>query len=268
MLALSGFVLELDVAGACEVLPEEVRGAGLERFAVLHHGLDAKGVLGPGEAFAVGLAAFDDGHGHVVLGEVGVNVEHAVCFLARLRCGGVDGVAFLPEELGGAQEEPCAHFPAHDVGPLVDEDGEVAVGLHPLGVGFADDGLGGGAHDEGFLELAGGDEPAVRAGFEARVGDDGALFCKPFHVRGLLLDVAAGDEEREVGIGVPRGLEHGVERPLDVFPKRVAPRFDDHAAAHGAVLGEVGGLDNLLIPLRVVLGARWRDGGLDGFAAH
>ena len=42
---------------------------------------------------------------------------------------------------------------------------------------------------------------------------------------------------------------------------RVAPRLDDHAAAHRRVLGQVGAFDDLLIPLGVVLGARRRDCG-------
>jgi hypothetical protein len=63
-----------------------------------------------------------------------------------------------------------AHLPADDVGPLVDEDREVAVRLHPLRVGLADDGLGGRADDERLFELAGGDELAVGTGFEAVSG--------------------------------------------------------------------------------------------------
>ena len=43
-------------------------------------------------------------------------------------------------------------------------------------------------------------------------------------------------------------LEHPVERALHVFPDAVAPRLDDHAAAHVGVLGEVGRADDLLIP--------------------
>lgn len=50
-------------------------------------------------------------------------------------------MAFLPEELGGAEEEPGAEFPAHDVGPLVDEEREVAVALDPVFVGVPDDGF-------------------------------------------------------------------------------------------------------------------------------
>nr|GFC75354.1 hypothetical protein [Tanacetum cinerariifolium] len=53
----------------------------------------------------------------------------------------VGGVAFLPQKLGGAQEEARAHFPAYHVGPLVDEQRQVAVALNPVFVSAPDDGL-------------------------------------------------------------------------------------------------------------------------------
>lgn len=59
----------------------------------------------------------------------------------RFVFGLVGGVTFLPEEFGCAEEEAGAEFPADDVSPLVDEDGEVAVGTGPAGVGGSDDGF-------------------------------------------------------------------------------------------------------------------------------
>lgn len=41
-------------------------------------------------------------------------------------------VAFLPEELQGADEWLGAHLPAVDIGPLVDFEREVTVALDPL----------------------------------------------------------------------------------------------------------------------------------------
>ncbi len=62
----------------------------------------------------------------------------------------------------------------------------------------------------------------------------------------------------------PVCLEHPVELALHVFPDAVAPRLDDHAAAHVAVFGEVGGLDDLLVPLGEILVAAGIDGGFGG----
>ena len=171
---------------------------------------------------------------------------------------------FLPEELGGAEEEAGAHLPAHDVAPLVDQDGQVAIALDPLRVHGADDGLGRRSDDERLLEhgLGIGDERAVRRMDEPVVCDDRALLREALHVFGLLLQEGLGDEQREVGIAVARLLEHGVEVALDVLPDRVAPRLDDHAPTDGRVLGEVGGADDLLVPLRVVFVAGGLNGGL------
>ena len=129
----------------------------------------------------------------MVLGEVSVDLEHLVRLFDGLGFSRVDRVAFLPEELGGAKEETRAHLPAEDIGPLVDEDWEVAVGLDPLRISLADDGLGSRADDERLFKLASGDELAVRASFEARMGDDGAFLGEAVDVRGFLLDVADRD---------------------------------------------------------------------------
>ena len=162
-------------------------GAGLQGFFVLHHGFDGEGVEGAGEAFVCGLGAFDHGHGHDRFGEVGVDAVHLFGFFDRFGVGGVGGVAFLPEELGGAQEQARAQLPAHDVGPLVDEQRQVAVALDPFGEAGADDGFTGGADDQGFVELAGGFKAAFAVVFEAVVGDHGAFFGEAFDVLGFFL---------------------------------------------------------------------------------
>jgi hypothetical protein len=88
-------------------------------------------------------------------------------------------------------------------------------------------------------------------------------------VFGLLLQEALGDEEGEVGVDVPGVLEHAVEGPLHALPQGVAVGLDDHAAAHVGVLGEPGAVDDVEIPLRVVLGpARDLVGGHDSSSAR
>ena len=62
------------------------------------------------------------------------------------------------------------------------------VGLYPAGHSIADNGFAGGAHDEGFIEFAGGDESAVRAGFEPVMGDDGAFLGEAFDMFGILFE--------------------------------------------------------------------------------
>lgn len=109
-----------DIAGFGEVLSEKMRSAGLKRFSVLHHCLDAVCVDRAGELFAFRFAAAYYGHRHKFLRKRFVNAQHLLCFYFSLLFGGVRRMAFLPEEFGGAKEKARAHFPSDDVRPLVD----------------------------------------------------------------------------------------------------------------------------------------------------
>ena len=121
VLEFAFFALVGDVLRGREVLAEEVRRAGLQRLAVLHHRLDAERANRARESLTRGLLAGEHRHRHPVLGEVRVDVEHALGFLHRLFGGCVRGVAFLPQKLTGAEKQPRPHFPPHDVGPLIDK---------------------------------------------------------------------------------------------------------------------------------------------------
>ena len=153
VLELALAVLELDVEGLAEVLAEEVARAGLKGLLVLHHSLDAVGADGAGELLGLALHAREDGDGEEVLGEGAVDLEHALGLLDGLLLGLVGRVALLPEELGGAEEEASALLPAEDVGPLIDEEGQVAPGVDPVLVLGPDDGLARGADAVGLIEL-------------------------------------------------------------------------------------------------------------------
>ena len=248
-------VRERHVERLGEVLAQEVGGAGLQGFAVLHERLDAVRVLGAREALALGLHALDDGHRHEVLREVGVDLEHLLGFFDGLVLGRVGRVAFLPEEFCGAQEQARAHLPAHHVGPLVHEEGKVAVALDPALVGVPDDGFGGGANDEFFLEFGVGVDhhsPSVGVVLQTVMRHHRALLGEALHMRRFLAQVALGDEQREVGVDVARVLEHAVKHVLHPFPNRKPVRLDDHAPLHVAVLGEVRLHNELVVPFAVV----------------
>ena len=144
---LARLVLKLDVLRLGEVLPKEVTGARLQRLAVLHHRFDGVGLDRPREALALGLLALYHGHGHDVLGEVGVDIVDQRGLFFGFVGRRVGGVALLPEELGGAKEQARTQLPADNVGPLVDQQGQITVALDPAGEGGADDGLTGRADD-------------------------------------------------------------------------------------------------------------------------
>ena len=157
-------------------------GPHLECFAVPHHGFGGPGRGGPGKAFTVGLAPHQDGHGQDVDHEVLVDVaEDAQRVAVGVLFVSMGGVAFLPQELRRAQEQPRPEFPADHVGPLVDEHGEVPVALDPLGQERVDDRLARGADHHRLFQF-----------LTAAVGDHGQLGAEAFDVLGLPAEIASG----------------------------------------------------------------------------
>ena len=150
----------------------------------------------------------------------------------------------LPEEFESAKKEPCAHLPADDVRPLVDQYRQVAIALHPLRVHGVDDRLRSRTDDERLFKL-----------FAAAVGDDGGLGCETFDVLGLLVQKTLGNEEREVRVLVAGVLEHRVELVLHPLPDPVTARPDHHATANRRVIGELGAQHDLVVPGAEVFGA-------------
>ena len=252
---LAGLVLHFEGLG--EVLTQVVARARLQRLVVLHHAFDGERLHRAGETLAGRLGAAHHRHRQNVFGEPAVALEHLEGFLAGLLGGGVGGVPLLPQEFGGAQEQARAHFPAHDVGPLVDQHRQIAVALDPLAVRIPDDRLAGGPDDQLFLQLRRrighhGDLAVHLDRLQARVRDDSAFLGEALHVLGFLGQEALRNEQREVGVDVAQLLEAVVQPALHHLPDAVAVGPDDHAAAHRAVFGQFGGLDHVQVPAGVV----------------
>ena len=179
-----------------------------------------------------------------------------MAFLHGFILRGVSGVTFLPKEFSRAQEQACAHLPTHDVGPLVHQQGQVAVALDPVLVGVPNDGLGRRTNNQLFLQTGVRihDHPfSVGVVLQAVVGHHRALLGKALHVGGLLAEVALGNEEREVRVHVAGVLEHAVKHVLHALPNGKPVRLDDHASLHIAVLGEVRLHDEFVVPLAVII---------------
>ncbi len=254
MLALGALQLVGGVERLREVLAQLVAGAHLQRLAVAHHAFEREGVDGAGEALLGGLAAEHDVDAEHVDHEVRVDLGvDARGVRTGVLVGGVGRVALLPEELGGAQEDARAELPADHVRPLVDQQGQVTVTLHPLGEVLVDDRLGGGPDDDRLLEL-----------LAAAVGDHRELGCEALDVLGFLGQVGLRDEHREVGVLRACLLDAGVHLLLHPLPQAVAIRSDDHGAAHRTVVGQFGLVDEVLVPTREVV----RLGGENGCLSH
>ena len=127
ILGLVLLVEELHLESLAEVLSQEMAGAALQGLAVLHHRLDGIGIQGSGEALCFALHALNDGHGHIVLCKLSIDLEHQLSTLLSLFASGMSRVAFLPKEFAGAQEQTGTHLPTHHVAPLVDQQRQVAI---------------------------------------------------------------------------------------------------------------------------------------------
>src|SRR5690348_235713 len=64
LLSIAG--LDLDPSRAGEILSEKMRGPGLDRFPVLHHRFDAKGLHRARKPFAFRFLADENWHGEIV----------------------------------------------------------------------------------------------------------------------------------------------------------------------------------------------------------
>ena len=254
----------MNAAGAREILPEEMRGAGLDGFPVLRQCFDAKGLDRPRETFAFRFLAAHDRDGEVIANKRFVNVEHLFRFRARFGFGFVDSVSFLPKELGRPQKNARPHLPADDVAPLIDQNRQIAIALDPLRVARADDRFRSRPNDQWLGERTRRNKFAFGVRLEPAVSNNRAFLCETLNMFGFLREITQRNEEREIGVAMAGGAKHRVEMMLHVFPDAVAPRANDHATADIGRFRHRGGPDHLLIPFGKIFVAPRRDRGLGG----
>ena len=180
-------IKKLNLTCLGKVLSQEVACSSLQCLAILHHGFNAIGLYCAWESLAFSLAALNHRHGHPILCKVRVHAQHLHGFVHGFCFRGVRSVAFLPEELRGAQEQARAHLPTNNIRPLVDEERKVAVTLHPLGKRGANDGLTGWSNDQWLIKFTIRNQLAVGTSLEAVMRHHCAFFGEAVNVRGLLL---------------------------------------------------------------------------------
>ena len=124
------------------------------------------------------------------MGKIGIDVQHAAGFFLSLLSGFMSRMALLPQEFGSAQEEASTHFPAHDIGPLVEQNGQIAITLYPLRVHVANYGLRCGTDDKGLRQSGTSCQMAVLTLLQGGVGYHSTFHGKAFHMLGLFLQEA------------------------------------------------------------------------------
>ena len=249
--ALAAFaVLVLDAASLREIGAEIMAGARLQRLAVLHHGFDRPGFDRAREALVLRLFTGNHRQREVFVRKGAIDLEHGQRVALCLGFVGMRRMAFLPQEFAGAQEHAGAHFPTHDIGPLVELERQVAPALHPARHGIADDRFRRRPDDQRLFQLGFGvgDQSAILARDQPVMRDHRHFLGKAFDMFGLALEIRQRDEDREIGVFMARRLDPVVEQALHPFPDAEAPRADHHAAAHARFLGHFGSADDFLIP--------------------
>ena len=115
-----------------------MRGARLQRLAILHHSFDSIGIDGTSEAFVGTLHTNYYRHSHVFFSELSIKIDHLNrALLAFFGCS-MCAMSFLPKKFGCAQKHTGAHFPTHDIGPLIDKQGKISVAMDPVLIGVPD----------------------------------------------------------------------------------------------------------------------------------
>src|SRR6266436_3739681 len=232
----------LDIEAFGKVGTEVVARTRLQRFAILHQGLDGVGAQRPSEFLILALASHDDRHGRVFFGECPVHLEHHQGTFFRFFDAAVRGMSLLPEEFRSTQKKDRAFLPAHDIVPQVDQDWQIAIALHPPGITMANDGLAGRTNGKRLFKL-----------FAAPACHPGHLWSKSFDMLCLFLEKTTRNEQGKVGIDYPGFLEAVIHEALDIFPDGVAVWPNDHTAPHRCIISQFCFAHHLVIPLRKIV---------------
>ena len=233
-----------------------MRSSGLQGLSVLHQGLYCEGVQRSGKPLMRALVAHDHGQCHNVPRKVGIHAHHPLSLFPGLLGRGMGRMAFLPEELSGAEEEPRAHFPADHVAPLVAQDGKVPPRMYPVLVGIPYNCFRSGP-DHKFLF-----EPGIRIhhhagavgiGHQPVMRNHGAFLGESLHMLRFPAQEGLWYEKREISVLHARFLEHTVQDRLHLFPYGIAIGLDYHAAPHGRLFGQVRLHHKVVIPLRIII---------------
>ena len=92
------------------------------------------------------------------------------------------------------------------------------------------------------------------------VRDHSTLGGKSFRVVRFFFEIGKGNQQREVRVLVPSGLEASVELLLNQFPYAIAPRLDHHASTGFRILCKIRAADDLLVPFGKIFLACGSDG--------
>ena len=163
---------------------------------------------------------------------------------------------FLPEEFSRAEEHAGTHLPAHYVCPLVAKQRKVAIAVNPVFICAPDNGFRRRTHNQLLFQTSiGVNDDTVPLGvvFQTIVCDNSTLFGKTLNMLRFTAKKRFRYQQRKIGVLHSGLLKHFVKSLLHFLPYRIAIRLNHHTATHGALFGQIGFYDKLVIPFRIVL---------------
>ena len=126
------FIRVLNTEGFRKTVPKVMAGTGLQRLSVMHQRLDGISSFCSGKFFLIGLASLYYRDRQHLFTEVCIDIQHLDRPFFSLLCGGMGGMALLPQEFTGAQERTGSFFQSYDRTPLIINLRQVSVGLDLL----------------------------------------------------------------------------------------------------------------------------------------
>src|SRR5690625_4532140 len=211
-------ILKLHVKRLRKILAEEMRGARLEGFSILHQSLYTVSFHGSCKSFRGSLNSCNYRHCHKLLRKSFVHIQHFKSLFDRFLLRGMGRMPFLPEKLHGTQKEPGPHRPTNHICPLVNQYWQVPVRLDPIPVSIPYNGFRGRPDDQLFFQLGAGidNHPALNT-FQAAVRDNSTLLGETFYMLRLKGATCFRYKESEIVIFVDCLFNHHLQISLAHF---------------------------------------------------
>ena len=165
-----------------------MRCSRLQGLAVLHHSLDRICVQCTCKTLRLTFDTLHHRYSHVVLGKISIYLQHLLCASLSLFLCCMCSMTLLPQEFRRAQEQSCAHLPAHHVAPLVDQQWQVTVRVNPVLESIPDNCLGCRTYNQLLLQLGSRIYDNTVMGLirlQTVVRYHSTLLCKAFDMFGL-----------------------------------------------------------------------------------
>ena len=176
-----------------------------------------------------------------MLGKVGITVQLLLGLSLGLLGSLVDGVAFLPPELTGAQERAGGFFPANHAAPLIVQHRQVTVRMQHMAEMVAEHRFAGGAHSKALFQRV-----------RTACSDPGNFGGKAVYQLALLFQQAFGDQHRHGHVFVAGCLKAAIQNFLDVLPDCIAIGAQHNKALDAGIFNQLCLGADIRIPLREI----------------